>query len=911
MLKRAKICIGLLVAFGFLFAFTLVFQVQAQTADQAWTAPVNISQSGSAAQPQTIISSDGVVHVIWQDAFNGFIHSQGDGETLSPPAAVDFPFGREVFLLNGGSTRIAYTPLLRADNANRIHAFWTDDDGALSYSRVVATEFQTLASWTPQQPLAEAALAVDATVASDGLLHLTYIRPISTADFPSGVYYRSSNDGGTTWSAPVLLYQSPYFRALTPQGARIQIEATDEGQVILAWDNRPEERVFFIRSTNNGGSWEEPAEVDRRQNDDLDTAVGPSKISVVDDGSILHLFWQAGHEALLCAQYHQWSADGGATWQPPRRILSEFEGCSQDNAHVVVPSADGTASGGLVLVSAFEAGIYTQFWNGSQWSELERHGILTGFSNPSTFRAVDLGCRNFVVQNGRVYVIGCDTSNNNDIWKLSTTLENLTQNETATNSVWTAQELVAVQGEGERLESPLLVADADGRLHALWSQQTATGSAINYIVSEGAGWSAPIDVLTSPGANSAAENPAALYHPNGQLMVVWDNGVQGEVYFSYVSAALAGSAAEWFAAEPLPALRTTAGSPDIAVAADGRIYIAYALRFNEDRGIYVVSSDDGGESWSDPVLVFDGVEAGWDAVDDPQIAITGDGFVHVAWSQRSFPPANTLLSTAYAASTNGGESWSEVTDLPFAEVIPVWSEISAAGVQTLFRVWQEDAEGFSNYWSQVSNDSGVTWEQPVRISDRNNPLGEAALAVDGGGRPHLVQLTGFAGTVQSDEGASPGVHHWGWSDGGWVAGEGLTTEAGNLADVEGVAAVVAANGDLVVLYSGLNLNVETGRLQPGYLASSRSLSVVLSTPTPVPTISGTVTISETTAETVTPTPLPTIQPTPTVFFPQDPGGGFSIPFLGSLGVLGAVIPVGFVILIVVVVSVRVVRRSQS
>ena len=906
MLKRAKICIGLLVTLVFLFTFTLVFQAQAQTADQGWSAPVNLSQSGSAAQPQTVVSSNGLIHVIWLDAFNGYIYSQGDGESLSPPIAADFPFGREVFLLDGGSTRFAYTPLLRADNNNRIHAFWTDDEGSLSYSRVVAAEFQTLASWTAQLPLAEAALAIDAAVGSNDLLHLAYIRPVSTADFPAGVYYRSSDDGGAEWSNPVLLYQSPYFRALTRQDARIKIQATAEGQVVLAWDNRPEERVFIIRSPDSGGTWEEPVEIDRRQNEDLDTAVGPSKISVVDDGSSLHLFWQAGHEALLCAQYHQWSADGGATWQPPRRILSEFEGCSQDNAYVVVP-------GGLVLISAFEAGVYTQFWNGSQWSELARHGVLTGFSNPSTFRSVDLGCRNFVVQNGRAYVIGCDASNNNDIWKISTTLENLTQNETTANSLWAAQQQVALQAEGERLESPLLVADADGRLHAMWSQQTTTDATIYYIVSEGAGWSEPVDILTSPGLNSVAENPAAVYHPDGQLMVVWDNGVQGEVYFSRVSAALAGSAAEWFTVESLPALQTTAGSPDIAIAADGRIYVAYALRLNEDRGIYVASSDDGGESWSDPSLVFDGVEAGWDAVDDPQITITGDGFIHIIWTQRSFPPANLPLSTAYAASTDGGESWSEATDLPFADVPPVWSEISAADVQTLYRVWQEDVDNFSNYWSQVSNDSGLTWEQPLRISDRNNSLGQAALAVDGGGRPHLVQLVGFGGSVQSGEGASPGLQHWGWSGGGWFAGEGFLTEAGTLTNVDGVAAIVAANGNLAVLYSGLNLNVETGRLEPGYLSRSRSLSVVLSTPTPAPTISGTVAVGETTAEAATPTPPPTIQPTPTIFFPQDPdgGGGFSIPFLGSLGVLGAIIPVGFVVLIIVLVSMRLVRRSQG
>ncbi len=906
MLKRANVLIGFLAVIIFVFAFSVVIQVQAQTAEQEWSTPINLSQSGAASQPQAVTSTDGRTHILWQDAFNGFVYAPQVGDTLTEPLSVNLPFGREVVLFTGGSTNFAFTPKLVADSNNQLHAFWTDDDDSLFNSRVGSEDFGSLSSWTAQQQLGESALVFDIVVGPNDLLHLAYIRPISSLEFPAGVYYRSSNDGGTVWSNPVLLYASPYFRSLSAQAAHIEIEATGEGEVIIGWDNRPEDRVFIIRSGNSGGTWEEPAEIDRRRSDDLDNAVGPSKISVVDDGDRVHLFWQAGHEALLCAQYHQWSADGGMTWQPIRRVLSEFEGCSQENAYIVVP-------GGLVVGSVFEAGVYTQFWNGSQWGELKRHGILSGFSNPSTFRLVDFGCRNFIVQNNQVFVIGCDTSNNNDIWQVSTSLENLTQSNVPSESVWTEQALVAAADEGERLESPQLVADADGRLHAFWSQKTALNSTINYIVSEGGGWSEPIDILASPGG-SLTEDISAVYHPNGQLMIVWDNGPLGEIYFSRVASSLAGSAVEWFEPELLPALHSTAGSPDIAVDGNGRIYIAYALQLNEERGIYVVKSDDNGESWSNPRLVFDGVVAGWDAVDDPRLAISGDGFIHVLWTEKTIPPADQPVSSAYAASTDGGDSWSEVIDLPFAEVPPVWSSISASGLQTLHRIWQEDFENSSNYWSQISNDSGFTWEQPVRISDRDNPLGQADLVTDGGGTPHLIQLVGSADNGQLPDAVIPMVQHWNLVDGAWVLAQGFDVEPGSLTNIGGITGVVAANGNLVVLYSGLRLNIETGRFQAGYLTSSRSLSVVLPAPTPVPTISvsGTVTVSETTAETPMPTLEPTIQPTPTVFFPQEQGGsGVPVPFLGSIDPLVAIIPLGFIVLLLVLGSVRLVRNRQN
>jgi hypothetical protein len=194
-------------------------------------------------------------------------------------------------------------------------------------------------------------------------------------------------------------------------------------------------------------------------------------------------------------------------------------------------------------------------------------------------------------------------------------------------------------------------------------------------------------------------------------------------------------------------------------------------------------------------------------------------------------------------------------------------------------------------------------------------MGQAALAVDGGGRPYLVQLAGFAGSQQGDEGASPAIQVWSWADSFWQVEEGFVTQPGSLTGVDGVAAVISANGNLSVLYSGLSLNVETGRLEAGYLASGRSLTVDPAAPIPTPTIATTTTITtnEVLTGTATPTPVPTIEPTPTVFFPADPdsGGGFNIPFLGSLGFIGAIVPIGLGILMIVLVSIRLVRRSQN
>jgi hypothetical protein len=240
--------------------------------------------------------------------------------------------------------------------------------------------------------------------------------------------------------------------------------------------------------------------------------------------------------------------------------------------------------------------------------------------------------------------------------------------------------------------------------------------------------------------------------------------------------------------------------------------------------------------------------------------------------------------------------------------------MSGSGLETLHRVWQENEQNLSAFWSQISRDGGLSWEQPIRISDRNNPAGEPALAVDGAGTPHLVQLTGFTGTSAGAAGVNPVLQHWAWTDNSWIPREPFALQPGSLVGVDGIAAAVAANSNLVVLYSGLNLNVQTGRLEEGFWASARSLELVVAATTPVPAITSTVVLSDSTpaASTTTPVPAPTILPTPTVFFPQnqDGDGGFSIPLIGNLSPVTAIVPIGFIVLVVVFIGMRVMRRER-
>ena len=90
-------------------------------------------------------------------------------------------------------------------------------------------------------------------------------RPAGNGVYPFSIVLCSSEDGGATWSAPTILYQAgtsfrdgcwePSFLEL-PSG-EVHIYFADEGPYTAS----SEQQISFIRSSDGGHSWSEPAMV--------------------------------------------------------------------------------------------------------------------------------------------------------------------------------------------------------------------------------------------------------------------------------------------------------------------------------------------------------------------------------------------------------------------------------------------------------------------------------------------------------------------------------------------------------------------------------------------------------------------------------------------------------------------------
>jgi hypothetical protein len=875
--------------------FTLIFiavglfgtmPASAQLADEAWTEPVNLSQSGAANNPTMVVDSAGLYHVIWQDKFSGYMYTVGDGTEWSVPVAVDFPWETRVQSTDSEARPIV--PQLYADPNGYVHALWTNQEDILYYSRVAVSNFKSQAAWLSRKRMAENALSVDVALDSSGRLHMVYVRAKEGQDAPAGVYYQRLSSSAGNWSLPELLYASPYFRSLSDETAHVDVEtasATAGDQVYITWDNPARERVYFIRSVDGGDNWEPSVEIDKPV--EGVASGGPSDILVSASGDRVFLFWQAEHTGNSCIQYYQTSADGGLTWDERRRKPEDFLDCPSRSELLEIDESQ------TMLVSAIDEQVYLQVWDGVKWSDSQLQDILTSFPDPETRRLVQFSCQQpLLLPGGNLLVAGCDTGDGRDIWWLKRQLVDITE-WFPKEAVWNP--LINVAASPQRFMTPVLIAESGEKVHAFWSQSsqlnpTGPGMSIYYARWEGRQWSQPVAILASP--TGKAEQPAVAADPSGRFYAVWSGGEAGQVYFSQAISSQAVLATAWSQPELIPSPQPVSSSPDILVDRQGRIYVTYAIPLNEQRGIYVTYSDDKGETWSDPVQVFDAVGAGWSMIDSPQLALVGQSDLHILWTRYSLPSGSGSLGLYYAHSTDGGKTW--LTPAAVVEKAVVWSRLIGIGDQTVHRLWQEVSSGRTTLWHEASLSNGAAWTRTSPVSIFGETVGTPSVSYDPAGQLHLFQVVRRSPSTYV-------LQHWRWDGATWVTERTLDLNLTASSQINTLVADASSDGNLFVVFSDTTIERQTGAEKDNIFFAYRTYDlpeaiaslVQVVPPTPLPT--------------ATATPEPASSPTPTA---ETAATGVALdvtpPRSGNNLVGSVLVPVaaGLIVLVAILIGIR-------
>ena len=860
--------------------------VAAQTSDDGWSVPVNLSQSGAASLPSLTVDSNKLYHVFWQDTNLEAMYSGGDGTNWNSPHPGLYPF-------------TTYQPKLVSDPNGFVHAFWIEEDGALYYSRVQGSKVGLV--WNAKQRLSDSAVELDVAVDETGQLHLSYIRTLELVGLPAGLYYQRLSSKSANWSKPVMLYDSAYFRSLTPADAHVSVSASqsDAGeQVYIAWDNPPRERVYLIKSADGGKTWGVLEEIDRPQEGTV--SGGPANIFVHGENNEALLLWQQGQTGSNCDQFYQWSNDGGNTWGPRQRLFEGFLICPQEIQFL-------ESSQGLVLLLV-GIQVYLQAWDGTRWSDPQLQEVLSGFVDPDTQKTVTFGCQQAVIDSDMITVVGCDADLGKDIWVMKRGLADVAD--------WYPQEavwgpLITVASNSVPVVSPVLAADERDRTHAMWSQPdplnpSGVASTLYYARWEARLWSQPAEVLSSPQGRS--DQPALAVGGGDRLYAVWSGGDGGEIYFSQAPAGQAVVATAWSVPLALPKPQATSSSPNIVVdRKSGAIYVVYSVPLNEARGIYIVSSIDSGQTWSEPVQVFDAVGEGWEMVDSPHIAVTDNGHLHMLWTRYSLPFGPGPLGLYYARSENGGKTWSAPQQV--AEASVTWSQIEGAGKDIAQRVWQETSgRGMTLWREQLAND-GATWIRTAPVSIFGQTVGAPSLTEDMTGNLHLLQLV-------SRGPDSSVLQHFKWDGERWSAERNLPIAFTKPTILSSLGADVTGSDDLRVVFVATNGDLSTGDLTYELMSSNRSLQATPGETTPPPTVivtptPPTATPSPQVTETPAPSPTPTEAgtPTPTFGLVSSTNDSSNNAWIGS--VAGVIVAAVIVLLIILGIIAMRFKRPQS
>jgi hypothetical protein len=161
--------------------------------------------------------------------------------------------------------------------------------------------------------------------------------------------------------------------------------------------------------------------------------------------------------------------------------------------------------------------------------------------------------------------------------------------------------------------------------------------------------------------------------------------------------------------------------------------------------------------------VFDAVSAGVQMIDRPKIGLSGDGRLHLLFTEYSLQNDGRPVGLYYSQSIDGGATWS-VAEL-ISEKYVQWSDIIYTdGI--LYRFWQEMDGTLYNDFYQISQDDGLTWTSPANIVVGGTQATAPMLSIDPDKRVHFLRLLEENDSSLSDEQIVM-VQEWVWDGQRW------------------------------------------------------------------------------------------------------------------------------------------------
>jgi len=336
----------------------------------------------------------------------------------------------------------------------------------------------------------------------------------------------------------------------------------------------------------------------------------------------------------------------------------------------------------------------------------------------------------------------------------------------AAGGAWTAPVNVSAQAPGDNAEYPSIAHDGAGNAIALW---VVNGVVLQSSTSRdgGATWSAPVDLAFG---DDLYESKIS-FDASGNAIAIWQSSIAGK--YVVQSSWSNDTGATWSDAELVSDLGLGTYYLGLTFDSSGN---AVAIWRSDDGSTFTIlasTSTNKGATWSDPVPISAG--------DNATIAADANGNIIVTW--------NNNFAVQSSTSTNSGLTWSDPE--PISDVGPQAAGTGSVTIDATGRAIAifgvSDGSRYILHAS-TSTDSGLTWSDPVPVSEAGETTSSYSLSFDATGRAIAIWRGNGDGDedeiVRSSTSADGGLT---WTDPiaisaiGLINDTGLTHDANNRA----------------------------------------------------------------------------------------------------------------------------------
>jgi hypothetical protein len=824
----------------------------AQTGMEGWSTPINLSRSGAASQPRIVASPTGDLQAFWWDQFEGLVTSVYTNGAWSEPLATSM-FGDE----------LTNTPNIVADGTGKIHAFWygplNRDTGAPSLLHSWMSF--GLTGWSNPDTLEASTAVYELSVPTTGPLGITYISSENRQDSPAGVYFRSANQDGSSFGLDHLVYQSIYFRLIAPQSTSLGLASDKSPIQQIMWHDPNLAETFYALSGDNGFTWSAPELIG-------EPAQAPNNPRLAATLQYTLRMWQAtslGGCVLYQQRTDSFTSDNPAnagvidatilepTWSTQQRIFEGLNFCPQNDQFWTIDQGRqlfwlwGQGSNSLRLTT----------WDDTlrEWSQVANFAF--NFEDPETESLISLSDLHATLTDNQMVAIGSDSAG--EVWVTASDL-NAQELVFAPPAPWTAPaRLSADTSIPTNLTSAM---DDDSRLYIVWSQANARGAQSLQISRQ--------DTTRDPLNNTGAEGftaelfsakagelirqPDLLVDERDRLQLVWSGATQGEIHYSWASIQEALSPSGWSTPVTLSAFGL-ADSPRIGVDLAGILYIVFVVPLNEGRGIYLVRSEDDGQSWSAPQQIMNAAAINWQQIDHLSLAVSSSGELHIAYVDLGIPGSGVSRGVYYQHSPDGGLTWDAPVQLAGAGTD--WPELAISNNQVhLVYLGAKGAGAFHRWTPLITSELAESgWSTPFPIPGWQTTIAGYEMTADG--RP---EVTGTLHLVGSSADIGDLFYNT-WDGAKWSSVEAYVPFSSTSLPVEaGVSAATRPEGGELAVSWIARREAEQA---PALFYSVRTIAPasVPPAPTPIPTATPELIVNPTVESAATPSPTPILSNT--------------------------------------------------